>query len=96
MKEIKAYVKPHKLSIVTLTLQNIGGLTGMSVSNIGGFGRGRAKNAPEKITEDFIDYLQMIKIEIVCHDDLVEKIVSPISVVKNMHPVQSEKMASQW
>jgi nitrogen regulatory protein PII len=78
MKEIKAYIKPHKLSSVTLALQQIEGLGGMSISNVRGFGRGRAKNAPDRITEDFLHYIPRIKIEIVCRDELLEEIVSVI------------------
>jgi nitrogen regulatory protein P-II 1 len=78
MKEIKAYIKPHKVSKVTLALQKIEGLTGMSVSKVRGFGRGRAKHAPDKVTEGLIDYIERVKIEIVCGDDLVEEVVSAI------------------
>jgi nitrogen regulatory protein PII len=78
MKEIKAYIKPHKLSQVTRALQKIEGLTGMSASNVRGFGRGRAKTVKDTITEDFIDYVQHVKIEVVCRDDLVNQIVSTI------------------
>lgn len=78
MKEVKAYIKPHKLAKVTLALQKIEGLTGMSVTNVLGFGRGRARKAPDKISEDFVDYVKRVKIEIVCRDDLVDEIVSTI------------------
>lgn len=78
MKEIQAYIKAHKLSKVTLALQKIEGLTGTSVSKVRGFGGGRARYAPDKVTEDFVDYLERIKIEIVSRDDLVEDVVSAI------------------
>jgi nitrogen regulatory protein P-II 1 len=78
MKEIKAYIKPHKLSEVTLALQKIDGLTGMSVTNVKGFGRGRAKTVEDAITEDFIDYVLHVKVEVVCRDELVDQIVSTI------------------
>lgn len=39
MQEIKAYIKPHKLSEVTLALRKVVGLSGMSVSDVHGFGR---------------------------------------------------------
>ncbi len=78
MKEVKAYIKPHRLSQVTLALQKLDGLTGMSVANVRGFGRTRAKNATHKITEDAIDYVPHVKIEIVCRDELVGEIVSVI------------------
>jgi len=79
MKEIKAYIKRHKLSEVTLALQKIDGLTGMSVHDIQGFGRGRARNEPDKITEDLVDFIPQIKIEIICRDELVETIIFTIS-----------------
>lgn len=78
MKEIKAYIKPHKLTSVTLALQEIEGLSGMSISEVKGFGRGRAKTAPDRITEDFLNFIPRIKIEIVCRDELVEEVVSTI------------------
>lgn len=78
MKEIKAYIKRHKVSKVTLALQKIDGLTGMSVSDIYGFGRGRARNEPDKVSEDQVDFIPQAKIEIICRDDLVETIISTI------------------
>lgn len=78
MKEIKAYIKPHKLSKVTLALHKVEGLTGMSVVDVRGFGRGKAKDAPHRIVEDLVDYIPHVKIEIVCTDEMVEEIISII------------------
>ena len=78
MKKITAYIKPHKLSQVTLALHKVEGLTGMSVVNIRGFGRGKAKDARHRIVEDLVDYVPHVKIELVCKDDNVEEIVSTI------------------
>lgn len=78
MKEIKAYIKPHKLSKVTLALHGVAGLTGMSVVDVRGFGRGKAKGAPHRIVEDLVDYIPHVKIEIVCKDELAEEIVGVI------------------
>jgi len=78
MKEIKAYIKPHKLSDVTMALHKVKGLTGMSVMDVRGFGRSRAKNAPHRIVEDLIDYVPHVKIEIVCADELADEIVGVI------------------
>lgn len=78
MKEIKAYIKPHKLSEVTLALHRVEGLTGMSVTYVRGFGRGRAKNAPHRITEDLVDFIPCVKIELICPDEMVDEIVSVI------------------
>ena len=78
MKEIKAYIKPHKLSKVTLALHKVEGLTGISVVDVRGFGRGKAKNAPHRIVEDLVDYIPYVKIEIVCLDKKLEEIISVI------------------
>jgi nitrogen regulatory protein P-II 1 len=78
MKEIKAYIQPHKLSAVTLALRQMAGLTGMSVANMQGFGRGRARGARQRIVEDVIEYMPRVKLEIFCRDDLVEDVIAAI------------------
>ena len=78
MKEIKAYIKPHMLSKVTRALQKVDGLTGMSVSNVQGFGQGRATGAPRRVDEDLLDYSLRMKLEIICKDEKAEEIVSLI------------------
>ncbi len=78
MKHIIAYVKPHKLSKVTLALHKVEGLTGMSVLDVRGFGRTKAKDEPHRIVEDLVDYVPHIKIEIFCKDELTEEIVTTI------------------
>ena len=78
MKEIKAYIKPHKLPKVTLALHEVEGLSGLSVVDVKGFGRSRAKDAPFRIVNDLVDFIPHVKIEIVCPDALAEEIVSII------------------
>jgi len=78
MKEIKAYIKPHKMPIVVQALHKINGLTGMSINEVKGFGRSRAKRDREKVVIDTVDFNPQIKIEIVCHAELVEDVVSAI------------------
>jgi nitrogen regulatory protein PII len=78
VKEVKAYFKPHKLSTVARELQKVEGLTGMSVTDVRGFGRGKAKDAPQRIVDDLVDYVSNVKIELFCRDELVERIVSAI------------------
>lgn len=78
MKKITAYIKPHKLSAVTLALHEVEGMTGMSVTDARGFGRGRAKEAPHTVREDLVDFIPAVKLEIVCHDALIEEIIETI------------------
>ncbi len=78
MKKITAYIKKHKLQKVTLALHRVEGLSGMSVTDIRGFGRGKAKNAPTRVVEELVDYIPGVKIEIFCHDHKVEEIITVI------------------
>lgn len=78
MKEIKAYIKPHMLSNVVMSLKDFDGLTGLTVTKVQGFGRTRAQGAKNRMVEDLIDYVPLVKLEIVCNDDLADGIVSTI------------------
>lgn len=78
MKLITAYIKPHKLSEVTLALHKVGDLTGMSVVDVRGFGRGKAKDIHHHVVDDLADFIPHVKIEIFCRNELVDKIVSTI------------------
>ena len=42
MQEIKAYIKNHKLEAVTLAMHRVNGVSGMSVSDVRGYGRSKA------------------------------------------------------
>ena len=77
MKEIKAYIKPHKLIEVTLGLHEVEGLTGMSVIDARGFGRGRASGKRET-AKDALDHTACMRIEIVCTDALVDPVIGAI------------------
>jgi len=78
MKEIKAYVKRHRLAQVMHALRRIEGLSGASVVDTQGFGR-RAALASRHTTEDDLELLAShAKVEVVCRDDLVGAAVSAI------------------
>ncbi len=76
MKHIIAYIKPHKLSEVTLALHKVEGLTGMTVLDVKGFGRGR--KGKTSLEEQLYDFVPHVKIEIFCVDELVEEITTTI------------------
>ena len=71
MKEIKAYIKPHKLQDVTLALHKVEGLTGMSTVDVRGFGRDQGQ-------DELVDFVPHVKIELVCPDSMVEELISTI------------------
>lgn len=78
MKEIKAIIRPSKLLNVVSALQEIENLPGVTISDIRGFGKSKAKDAQEKIVDGLIAYVQKIKIEVVVPDELVETVVNAI------------------
>ncbi len=77
MKHIIAYIKPHKLDAVTQALHKIENVTGMSVMEIKGFGRGRQKEEVP-LEEQLSDFVRHLKIEIFCRNTVVEEIVEAI------------------
>ena len=78
MKKIKAYVKSHRLSEVTLALHKVEGLPGMSVTEVKGFGRHCDSEDHEHPNNDPGDFMLISKIEIFCLDELVNTIVDTI------------------
>ena len=83
MKEIKAYIKPHMLSKVAMALHGLEGLTGLSVSKIQGFGRGRAQGEPRRVVEDQVEYVPHVRLEVFCRDDIAHRVVALIQ--ENAH-----------
>ncbi len=78
MKEIKAIIRPFKLLEVTEALQKIDGLPGVTVSEIKGFGKGRAKNAHDKTVYEMVELVPRVKLEVVVSDEMVDEVVSVI------------------
>ncbi|MBE0439873.1 MAG: P-II family nitrogen regulator [Gammaproteobacteria bacterium] len=77
MKKIEAIIKPFKLDDVRELLSEIG-ITGMTVSEVKGFGRQKGHTELYRGAEYVVDFLPKIKIEIVLADDLVNNCVEVI------------------
>ncbi|RIZ67251.1 MAG: P-II family nitrogen regulator [Methylococcales bacterium] len=67
MKEIRAFIQPHKLSHVTMALLEIPGFPGMTVIDCDGFGRERTQHI-----QDYKPFLPKKRLEIFAPDALVE------------------------
>lgn len=78
MKEIKAIIRPSKLLEVTEELNKIEGLPGVTVSEIKGFGKSKARNAKDKIVYELVELVPRIQVEIVVDDDMADEVVSVI------------------
>src|SRR3546814_16504054 len=74
MKSVMAFINPHLVVDVVRALQNVEGLTGLSLSEIHGFGRGRALTAPDRQIYQGLELVPRTRLEIACADDMVATI----------------------
>jgi nitrogen regulatory protein P-II 1 len=77
MKKIEAIIKPFKLDDVREALADVG-ITGMTVSEVKGFGRQKGHTELYRGAEYMVDFLPKVKIEIVVSTDVVDKCVDAI------------------
>ena len=77
MKKIEAIIKPFKLDEVKNALHEIG-ITGMTVTEVKGFGRQKGHTEVYRGAEYVIDFLPKIKIEVVLDDAIAERAVQAI------------------
>ena len=77
MKKIEAIVKPFKLDEVREALSEVG-VTGLTVTEVKGFGRQKGHTELYRGAEYVVDFLPKVKIEIVCDDAIVERAVEAI------------------
>ncbi len=78
MKMIVAYIKPFKLDEVKAAVQEIG-ITGMSVTEVKGFGRQKGHTELYRGSEYHTDFIPKVKLEMVLPDELVERAVLAIT-----------------
>ncbi len=78
MKEIKAIIRPFKLDDVISELHKIEELPGLTISEIKGFGRTKAKDVDDSFQDGLHNYVKRIKIELVVHNNIVDKVVEVI------------------
>lgn len=77
MKKIEAIVKPFKLDDVREALAEQG-ITGMTVTEVKGFGRQKGHTELYRGAEYMVDFLPKVKIEIIVSDDIVEMCIETI------------------
>lgn len=77
MKKIEAVIKPFKLEDVKDALAEIG-ITGMTVSEVKGYGRQKGHSELYRGAEYVVDFLPKIKIEMVVDDDMLDTVVNTV------------------
>jgi len=78
MNYVIAYFKKDHLTEVILPLHQLEGLSGVSVSEIKGFGRGRSRDAAARMEEEPVDFIRRIRLEAFCPAVLVESVIDII------------------
>jgi nitrogen regulatory protein PII len=78
MKHITAVIKPFKLDEVREALAEAG-VTGLTVTDVKGFGRQKGHTELYRGAEYTIDFLPKIKVEAVVADTLVDRAVEAIT-----------------
>ena len=91
MKKIEAIIKPFKLESVKEALTDIG-ITGMTVSEIKGYGRQKGHKEVYRGAEYNVEFNPKIKIELVVAGDMVEKIVEAIRTAANSGKIGDGKI----
>ena len=77
MKKIEAIIKPFKLEDVKEALKDIG-ITGMTLTEVKGFGRQKGHTEIYRGSEYTVDFLPKNKIEVVVADNQVKTVVDAI------------------
>ena len=78
MKKIDAIIKPFKLDDVREALSEIG-VTGMTATEVKGFGRQKGHTELYRGAEYVVDFLPKVKIEIVIAEDQVDQCIEAIT-----------------
>jgi len=78
MKKVEAIVKPFRLDDVREALSELG-ITGMTASEVKGFGRQKGHTELYRGAEYVIDFLPKVKLELVISDDMLDKCIETIT-----------------
>jgi nitrogen regulatory protein P-II 1 len=77
VKKIEAIIKPFKLDEVREALSEIG-VTGLTVTEVKGFGRQKGHTELYRGAEYVVDFLPKVKVEVVVADSLLDRAMESI------------------
>jgi nitrogen regulatory protein P-II 1 len=78
VKKIEAIIKPFKLDDVREALSEVG-VTGLTVTEVKGFGRQKGHTELYRGAEYVVDFLPKVKIEAVVADKLIDSCIEAIT-----------------
>lgn len=79
MKMITAIIKPFRLDDVRNALAEVG-ISGMTVTEVKGFGRQKGHTEHYRGAEYTVDFLPKVKIELAVEQDVMESVIEAITV----------------
>ena len=91
LKLVIAIIKPFKLDEVREALTDIG-VAGMTVSEVKGFGRQKGQTEIYRGAEYTTNMVPKIKIEIVCGDDLMPRVIETVQAAANTGAIGDGKI----
>ncbi len=91
MKLITAIIKPFKLDDIRESLSEIG-VTGMTTTEIKGFGRQKGHTELYRGAEYVVDFLPKLKIEVAVDDAQVESVIDAIQKAANTGKIGDGKI----
>ncbi|WP_299073987.1 nitrogen regulatory protein P-II [uncultured Paraglaciecola sp.] len=77
MKKIEAVIKPFKMDDVREALSEVG-VSGMTVTEVKGFGRQKGHTELYRGAEYSVDFLPKVKIELIVANDQVDRCIEAI------------------
>ena len=77
MKKVEAVIRPHLLDAVRNALQEVN-VTGMTISEVQGYGRQKGHTETYRGTEYQIEFIPKIKIEVVVSEEIENTVVEAI------------------
>ena len=91
MKMVMAIIKPFKLDDVREALAEVG-VTGITVTEVKGFGRQKGHTELYRGAEYVVDFLPKIKLEVAIADDQMERAVEAIMQAANSNKIGDGKI----
>jgi nitrogen regulatory protein P-II 1 len=77
MKKIEAIIRPSRVEEVKDALNSVG-VSGMTVSEVKGFGRQKGHKELYRGAEYIVDFVPKVKIEVVIQDEMVAQVIDAI------------------
>lgn len=91
MKLVSAVIKPFKLDDVREALSEIG-VTGMTVTEVKGFGRQKGHTELYRGAEYVVDFLPKVKLDVAIDDDRVDEVIKAITDASNTGKIGDGKI----